>query len=142
MMKELSSVLVVDDEKIIAETLTMILKQSGFHAKFFTDPTEALRAARSEAPDLLLSDVVMPQLSGVDLAIAIRKDCPQCKVLLFSGQANTEDLLAKAREQGYNFTLLSKPLHPVDLLRRIREQAPAASLAVGSSKAQRCSLAL
>jgi DNA-binding response OmpR family regulator len=126
--KNLPSVFVVDDEHIIAETLTTILQQSGFAAKSFTDPREALSAARDETPDLLLSDVMMPELSGVDLAIAIRQQCPVCKVLLFSGQAGTMDLLSKAREQGHDFHLLPKPIHPADLLRRIRQQDPAWAL--------------
>jgi len=71
---------------------------------------------------------MMPQLSGVDLAISIRQEHPDCKVLLFSGQAETDDLLLNARKKGYDFHLLAKPLHPGDLLRRIREQDPAWAL--------------
>lgn len=79
----LPSAFVVDDEKIIAKTLAMILRQSGFDAKFFADPAKAFCAAVTEAPDLLLSDVMISQLSGIDLAIAIRENCPECRVLLF-----------------------------------------------------------
>ena len=120
----LTSIFVVDDEQIIAETLTTILQKSGFAAKPFTDPREALAAARAETPDLLLSDVMMPELSGVDLAIAIRKECPKCRIMLFSGHAETADLLLSARERGCDFELLSKPLHPTDLLRHIRQDVP------------------
>jgi DNA-binding response OmpR family regulator len=122
MKKSLPSVYVVDDEEIIAQTLAAILQQSGFAAKSFTDPLEALSAARTEAPDLLISDVMMPRLSGIDLAISVQRDCPNCKVLLFSGQAGTVDLLSNASKRGYDFHLLSKPIHPTDLLRRIRGQ--------------------
>lgn len=120
--QKLPHVFVVDDEKIIAETLSIILGQNGLAARFFTDPTEALTAARVEVPDLLLSDVMMPRISGIDLAIQVRKHCPACKVLLFSGQADTVDLLSEARNQGHDFSLFLKPIHPSDLLRRIREQ--------------------
>jgi len=128
--KKLPSVFIVDDEQIIAETLTLILQRNGFTARFFTDPLEALAAARSETPDLILSDVMMPELSGVDLAIAIERDCPDCKIMLFSGHAETVDLLSKARERGYDFSLLTKPLHPAELLRRIRLQRPDWTLVV------------
>jgi CheY-like chemotaxis protein len=128
--KKLPSVFIVDDEQIIAETLTLILQRNGFTARFFTDPLEALAAARSETPDLILSDVMMPELSGVDLAIAIERDCPDCKIMLFSGHAETVDLLSKARERGYDFNLLAKPLHPAELLRRIRLQHPDWTLVV------------
>jgi len=114
-------VFVVDDEDVIASTLAMILRfQGGFHATSFNSPTEALDAARCDPPDLLISDVVMPSFSGIELAIKIRALSPQCKVLLFSGQAATADMLESARLNGYDFELLLKPVHPGDLLARIR----------------------
>ena len=115
------SIFVVDDEQIIATTLTLILQNSGYLAQAFFNPLQALAAARLEAPDLVISDVVMPQLTGVELAIQIRAMCPSCKVILFSGQAQTGDLLSVAREQGHNFNLLPKPVHPADLLRYIKD---------------------
>ena len=114
-------VFVVDDEDVIASTLAMILRsQGGFEARAFTMPLDALEAAQLYAPDLLISDVVMPALSGIDLAIQVRKHCPDCKVLLFSGQAATAGLLEAARANGYNFEILLKPVHPSDLLEKIR----------------------
>jgi DNA-binding NtrC family response regulator len=112
-------IFVVDDERIISETLAKILQLSGFEAIPFTNPVEALKDAQFHSPDLLLSDVSMPELSGVDLAIQMKLKCPNCKILLFSGQASTLDLLRAARGQGYDFHLISKPVHPKDLLRRI-----------------------
>ncbi len=113
-------IFVVDDEEVIATSLTAILKISGFEAAAFKNPIDALNAARVEAPDLLIAEVVMmPALSGIELALRFKEECPSCKVLLLSGRAGTENLLQKARDQGHNFTLLSKPLHPTDLLREI-----------------------
>jgi DNA-binding NtrC family response regulator len=112
---------VVDDERVIAETLAIILKQAGFVAFSFQDPREALAAVQSgPSPDLLISDVVMPEISGIELAIQFQQNYPRCKVLLFSGQAATANLLEMARKQGHNFELMSKPIHPVDLLARLR----------------------
>jgi len=82
-------VFVVDDETLIATTLTAILKNSGFDALSFTDPLDALLAAESQCPDVLLSDVMMPQLNGVDLGVQFKAIHPKCKVLLFSGHAST-----------------------------------------------------
>lgn len=113
-------VFVVDDEEVIASTLAMILRLQGFEARSFSAPLEALRAAGSEAPDLLISDVMMPVLSGVDLAVKILELCPKCKILLFSGQAATANLLETARAAGHDFEVISKPVHPTDLLQRIR----------------------
>ena len=115
------SIFVVDDEAVISSTLAVILNQSGFQATAFTDPVEAMNAARENAPDLLISDVVMPRMTGVELAIHFREAHPQCRVLLFSGQSVTADLLGKARRDGYDFDLLAKPVHPADLLAKLRE---------------------
>jgi CheY-like chemotaxis protein len=114
-------VLVVDDERVIADTLSMILSRSGFSTMTAYDGPGALELATAIAPDLLISDVVMPGMSGIDLAIAVTQTIPGCKVLLFSGQAATVDLLEKARQAGHNFTTLAKPVHPTDMLRRISE---------------------
>ncbi len=114
-------VLVVDDERVIADTLSMILSRSGFSTMTAYDGPSAMQLAMATAPDLLISDVVMPGMSGIDLAIAMTGTIPKCKVLLFSGQAATVDLLEKARQAGHNFTTLAKPIHPTDMLKRISE---------------------
>ena len=114
-------VYVVDDEKVIATTLAAILQNSGFEARSFVDPLEALLAAEFQEPDLLITDVMMPQLNGVDLGVQFKAIHPQCKVLLFSGQAKTSDLLKDARGKGHHFELLNKPVHPTELLTAIQE---------------------
>ena len=113
-------VMVVDDEQVIANTLAMILSRS-VNAMAFYDGASALKAAQGIVPDVLLTDVVMPGMSGVELAIAMREVVPHCKVLLFSGQAATRHLLADARAAGHNFALVQKPIHPADLLARVSE---------------------
>jgi DNA-binding NtrC family response regulator len=92
-------IFVVDDEPLIASTLAAILQMNGFSAKFFTCPREALNAARLKAPDLLISDVAMPGISGVDLAIQMRAQYPACKILLFSGQASVNESGQSAEAQ-------------------------------------------
>ena len=114
-------VLVVDDETVIADSLAAILRQNGIAAMTAYNGHSALEIARVVPPDLLLSDVAMPGMNGIDLAIAISQATPSCKVILFSGQAATVDLLSTARNAGYDFTTLAKPLHPTELLARISE---------------------
>jgi CheY-like chemotaxis protein len=114
-------VLVVDDEKIIADTLSIILSKSGFSTMTAYDGVAALQLAKDLKPDLVISDVMMPGMTGIELAIAITQTVPRCKILLFSGQAATVDLLEEARNAGYNFTTLTKPVHPTDMLQRISE---------------------
>jgi DNA-binding response OmpR family regulator len=112
-------VLVVDDERLIADTLAAILMQNGFVATAAYGGEEGLKIAQAVPPDLLLTDVSMPGMDGIKLAIAVRQAAPECKVLLFSGHASTADLLARARDAGYEFTVLQKPLHPKELLAHI-----------------------
>jgi CheY-like chemotaxis protein len=113
-------VFVVDDDYCIASTLALILSSHGYLATFFTKPLEALQAARFDAPDLLLSEVSLSLLSGIELAIQMRKRCPACKVLLFSGQPDTADLLETTRADGYSFEVLPKPIHPTHVLSEIQ----------------------
>ena len=84
-------VFVVDDNDLIASSLAMILRHQGFDARSFNKPFEALQAARSEAPDLLISDVMMPRLSGIELAIQVQERSPDCRILLLSSHAAAVD---------------------------------------------------
>jgi DNA-binding response OmpR family regulator len=109
-------VLVVDDEAVIADTLAEILSLSGFPAIAAYDGNGALGAALLQPPEMLITDVALPGMNGIELAITVKRVYPDCKILLFSGQATTADLLATARRDGYRFTLLNKPLAPQELL--------------------------
>ena len=59
---------------------------------------------------------MMPEMDGVELAVRLQTVCLACEVLLFSDQAKTADLLEAARNQGYQFDILAKPVHPKELL--------------------------
>jgi CheY-like chemotaxis protein len=115
------SVLVVDDERIIADTLSIILSKSGFSTMTAYNGVAALELARTRMPDLIISDVMMPGMTGIELAITVAQTIPECKILLFSGQATTVDLLEKARGAGYDFAAMTKPVHPTDMLKRVSE---------------------
>jgi CheY-like chemotaxis protein len=114
-------ILVVDDEKVIADTIVQILNRNGFIAEPAYGGEEAIEKARRNCPELVLSDVLMPQVDGVEAAIAIRKHCPDTRIVLFSGQAATVEILARARERGHTFELLPKPIHPTQLIKHLRE---------------------
>jgi DNA-binding response OmpR family regulator len=112
-------ILIADDEHIIADTLAMILNYSGFEARAVYSGEKALEVALTFQPDMLISDVVMLGMNGIEAAIKMCEMFPNCKVLLFSGQATTADLLEKARADGYAFDILAKPVHPRDLVARL-----------------------
>jgi DNA-binding response OmpR family regulator len=113
-------VLVADDERVIADTLAIILNQSGFDATAVYSGEKAVEMAIALKPDMVISDVIMTDMNGIDAAIRIRAILPSCKILLFSGQASTADLLDRARIRGHEFEILAKPVHPQDLLARLR----------------------
>ena len=116
-------VLVVDDERIIADTLTMILTRSGFKAWAAYGGEEAVEMASSLYPEVLVSDVVMDGINGIETAIQITRARPSCKVLLFSGQAASADLLKGSEALGYQFELILKPIHPTELIVKLQEYA-------------------
>ena len=113
-------VLVADDEQVIANTLAIILNQAGFEARAVYSGEKALEALDTFHPDMLISDVIMTGMTGIEAAIQTRAKLPKCKILLFSGQASTADLLERARSQGHEFEILAKPVHPTDLLAKLR----------------------
>lgn len=112
-------ILVVDDEHVIADTLALILNKSGFKTEAAYSGEEAVEAAKSIRPDFLISDIIMPGITGIEAAIRISGSLPGCRVLLFSGNTATADLLDKAFASGHRFETLLKPVHPRDLLDRL-----------------------
>jgi CheY-like chemotaxis protein len=76
--------------------------------------------ARSLHPDIILADVLMPRLNGVEAARRIREFLPKARILLFSGHAETAELLEHARREGHQFEVLAKPLNPDTLLKILR----------------------
>lgn len=114
-------ILVVDDEVLIADTIVQILNRNGFIAEAAYGGQEAIEAAHRNCPELVLSDVLMPNVDGVEAAIAIRGLCPDTRIVLFSGQAATVEILARAKERGHTFELLPKPIHPTQLIKHLRQ---------------------
>jgi CheY-like chemotaxis protein len=109
-------VIVVDDERLIANTLAIVLNNAGYDARAVFSGEQLVELLESFQPEVLIADVVMPGMTGIEAAIATRNKFPKCNILLFSGQAITEDLMEQARTQGHEFELLAKPVHPSELL--------------------------
>ncbi len=113
------SVIVIDDEQLVADTIVLILRSNGYQALALYDPESAIAQLETARPAVVISDVEMPRMNGVQLAVLIRERYPDCRVLLFSGQAATIDLLDEARRQGHVFEILQKPIPPAELLAKI-----------------------
>jgi len=117
----LPKVLVVDDERLLADTTAAILGRSGFIAKTAYDGFDALEAMASFHPECLLTDIMMPAMNGIELAIATTKMYPATKILLFSGQGGISNILEESRACGFEFPLLAKPVHPSRLIEELRK---------------------
>jgi CheY-like chemotaxis protein len=114
------TVLLVDDEPLIVVTLTEILEGSGFLVLPAFDGWTALEKVAHCRPDYLLSDVLMPKMNGVELAIAVRKMYPSTRIVLFSGQAGISDILLDGQRRGFEFELIAKPLHPLKVIEHLK----------------------
>ena len=113
------TVLVVDDEPLIVQGLAAILDREGFTVLTAFDAQSALKLVQKTSPELLISDVNMPGMDGIELAMRLVTALPTLKVLLFS--ADSESLKVNFQPQeGYHFSLLAKPVPPQQMLDRVR----------------------
>ena len=114
-------VLVADDEQLIASTLATILDLAGYEVCAVYGGEAALRLLDLFKPDLVITDVNMPGVTGVEVAFAARASLPRCRILLFSGHASLHTLLRANELEGLAFQLVTKPIHPDDLLEKLRD---------------------
>lgn len=117
-------VLVVDDDRAIADSLAFMLAHEGYNAKAAYSGTEAVEAAKDFRPDVLITDLVMPDISGTEAATQICKTLPEVKVIVFSGQVTGKELKARAESAGCVMDIVEKPLHPQELLSKIHILMP------------------
>jgi CheY-like chemotaxis protein len=116
-----TKILVVDDEIVVATTLRAILEQQGYRAAMAFEGEAAVSVARSFQPDVLLTDIQLPKKNGIEAALQIVQELPNCKVLLYTAKPVPADSLARARAQGHQFIVVEKPMAPGELLVRIRD---------------------
>ena len=119
-IKRKPTVLIVDDEHLIADTLAEILSDKGYEASAVYNPRQAIEQMRDLRPDIVITDVLMPGMNGIELAKIVRATCPDTRILLVSGHATTADLVERARREGHSFEMLAKPVGPEKLLQRLR----------------------
>lgn len=113
-------VLVADDERLIADTLAMILTRDGYDTSAVYSGTDAIGKARTWKPDLLVSEVSMPEVDGISAALAILTLLPKCKILLFSSDVRHADRIRGDGFLGDKVEFIQKPIRPAVLLNRIR----------------------
>ena len=107
-------VAVVDDEHIVADTLAEILNCHGFEAKALYSGESAVQEVKDFRPQIVLSDVRMGGIDGVEAAIRIRRLHPECRIILFTASPVRHSIYAKIDLLGFEF--IERPLHPREVL--------------------------
>jgi CheY-like chemotaxis protein len=123
MTEQAGKILVVEDEAVVLFTLELILRQQGYDVQGARDGTEALASAEQFQPEILLCDIHLPDIDGIQVALNVKKLLPQCRVVLLSGEISSAELLDDANRLGYHFEVLAKPTDPQQLLRTLAQPA-------------------
>ena len=112
-------ILVIDDERPLADTLVLILRKAGYEATAAYQGAAALSQIELFLPDVVICDVIMPGMDGIEVCRKIQAKHPNCHIVLFSGQAAANGLIRDARNKGYSWELLAKPVDPEELLAKL-----------------------
>ncbi len=111
--------LVIDDDQMTADTLAEILQLHGFETTALYSGEQALRWAETIRPDIVLSDIVMQQVNGIDTAKALRRIHPQVRIILFTASAISA--IARKRIEELGFEFLQRPLHPSEVIAQLHK---------------------
>lgn len=125
--QEKCRVLVVDDEVRLADSMVGILTAGGYDAVAAYSAEAAMKRAERLNPDVMISDIVMGPVSGIELANHVRERFPDCRILLMSGIATREVMGSGAMERQFTVRFLPKPVSPERLLEFVNSCRPAAA---------------
>lgn len=128
-------VLVVDDEVRLADSMVGILTSGGFEAVAAYSAEVAMKRAERLNPDVMITDIVMGPVSGIELANHVREHFPGCRILLMSGIATHDDVGQGIMGRQSVVRFLPKPVSPERLLEFVSSCAAARS-ATGTTTAQ------
>ena len=129
-----SRVLVVDDDPALAEMLTIVLRGEGFDTAVVGDGTRALPAVRDLRPDVVLLDLMLPGMNGIDVCRAIRTESG-VPIVMLTAKTDTVDIVLGLESGADDYVV--KPFKPKELVARIRarvrrtETEPAEQLSIG-----------
>lgn len=111
-------VLIVDDDRLVADTLSLIFAKSGFEARVAYSADDALETAREFAPNLLLCDITMPARDGLSLVNDITDEFPACRIIVLTAfYSNLKIAREKSNKLPRPMSILIKPCQPTELLR-------------------------
>ena len=113
-------IVVVDDEKIVTSAFSTLLKVEGFSdAHFFNSPTDALEFLKTNTPDLVISDFLMPEMNGLEFLTEVKKLYPEVSKILLTGYADKENAIRAINEIGL-YRYIEKPWSNDDLIINIK----------------------
>jgi DNA-binding response OmpR family regulator len=114
-----STVLVVDDDPVILKLLEVNFEMEGFTVLVARDGEEGIEVARGDQPDLIVSDIMMPKVSGLELVIALKGDAAtsEIPIILLSAKAQNADVRAGLDAGADDY--VTKPFEPLDLVDRV-----------------------
>ncbi|AXN47246.1 putative transcriptional regulatory protein TcrX [Mycobacterium marinum] len=112
------SVLVVDDEPVLAEMVSMALRYEGWNIATASDGASAIASARAERPDVVVLDVMLPDMSGLEVLHRLRKENPALPVLLLTAKDAVEDRIAGLTAGGDDY--VTKPFSIEEVVLRLR----------------------
>jgi two-component system OmpR family response regulator len=112
------NVLVVDDESVLADMVSMALRYEGWNISTAGDGASAIASARSQRPDVVVLDVMLPDMSGLDVLHKLREDNPQLPVLLLTAKDAVEDRIAGLTAGGDDY--VTKPFSIEEVVLRLR----------------------
>jgi two-component system, OmpR family, response regulator len=112
------NVLVVDDEAVLAEMVSMALRYEGWTISTAGDGSTAIAAARAQRPDVVVLDVMLPDMSGLDVLHKLREENPQLPVLLLTAKDAVEDRIAGLTAGGDDY--VTKPFSIEEVVLRLR----------------------
>ncbi|HWZ27958.1 MAG TPA: sigma-54 dependent transcriptional regulator [Gemmatimonadales bacterium] len=115
------SILVVDDESGILQTLQILLKNEGFDVTVAQGGKAGLDALKAHAPDIVLTDVRMPQVTGIDILAAVRQQDPETPVILMTAQASLQTAIQAVNEGAFYY--IQKPFSNDDMVAICRRAA-------------------
>ncbi|MDB5409574.1 MAG: regulator [Rhodospirillales bacterium] len=113
-------ILVIDDDALVRQALTQILESNGYEVQCAPDGRKGLQSFRGRRPDLVISDIIMPMMEGIETIMALRILSRACPIIAISGDGRFGgiDFLAVAKELGATATL-GKPFEAGDLLQAV-----------------------
>jgi DNA-binding response OmpR family regulator len=120
MLQQMRSILVIEDDANLRLVLEQMLTTAGYNVRTAVDGKQGATLCRATPPDLVITDIYMPNRDGLEVIMDLRQHCPKTRIIAISGQITTKNMLPAASTLGAARTL-AKPFQPQELLAAVEE---------------------